>query len=187
MEKLATKVSFLEDKINLINQNSQFNITLMWTIFGVSIAIAGASLVILARSWIDKCVKNELKKINKEVEELKVSNNMLIKKINNMVKSEISDNSGFLYLDNGLQICYFKYQDSIKSSCVKTYMFPISFKPNTNVIPTVNVVNSSNIVANIFYVDSTKIQISFTNLNSSQEETDIEISVIAIGSSRNKL
>lgn len=60
MDNIGDKISFLEDKINLINQNVQFNINLTWTLFGVIIATAGAALVFLAKILVDKVVKKEL-------------------------------------------------------------------------------------------------------------------------------
>lgn len=52
----------LDNKIDLINQNVQFNINLMWTMLSVVVATAGVALYALARMWVNKRVDEALPK-----------------------------------------------------------------------------------------------------------------------------
>lgn len=69
----------LNEKINLINQNVQYNINLTWTILGVAITIAGIALFTLSKVWVNKRVDEELPKVVKANPPIFYYNGKLVK------------------------------------------------------------------------------------------------------------
>lgn len=193
MEELVQHILSLDSKVNLVNQNVQFNISLMWAIFGVSIAIAGAALVILARTWVDKSVKRELNLVTTEVENLKKSTNdiqltvdNIINKNNNLIISSGGDGWGYIHFCEGTHICYLRTKVEVKHKCVRSFIFPIAFDNDDRVVPTVSVLNSKDIIANVESVTEGGISVIFNSLSSSQAVENIEVSIMAIGKFENK-
>jgi hypothetical protein len=181
MEEITNKLVNLEEKINLINQNTQFSINLFIGILGIAIAIAGVALYKLAKMWVAENVDKELREIRKELNDLKNENIELNKKLSKVVSGGGYGGNGFTHLGDGTHICYLKYNVSISYSCVLDYVFPCAFEDDSQVIPTVNVLNNKNIVATIEKVRAGGISILFQNVNNLNSAEEFEVSIIAIG------
>lgn len=66
---IEKQIQILGEKIDYISQNTQFTITIIVAVIGVSIAIAGVALYKLSRAWVNKAVQDELEVIKKELKE----------------------------------------------------------------------------------------------------------------------
>ncbi|MDU6304743.1 MAG: hypothetical protein E6585_23995 [Serratia marcescens] len=200
MEEIINKITFLEDKMDLITQNYQFVIGTFIGVLGIAIAIAGGALVVLAKSWFDKKVEKELREVNEEISKLrnalietnndvikyKKENLILSEQINKIVIGGGSKTSGYTHLKDGTHICYLKHKVSIRQSSEETYYFPCSFEDD-EVIPSINVINNKNILATIEKVTSGSITISFENITGLKTTEEFEVSVIVLGRFTNKI
>lgn len=89
----------LDDKINLINQNVQFNINIMWVILGVVVATSGVALYALAKMWVNKRVESELATIRDSIKrELSIE-------LKSELKEYIKDNQQFQWA-SGTSVVY---------------------------------------------------------------------------------
>lgn len=61
--EISEQIQVLSDKVDLINQNYQFTITLTVSLISLAIAFAGVALYKLTRIWVNKRVDKELEKI----------------------------------------------------------------------------------------------------------------------------
>ena len=74
--EVALQIESLKDLIILIQNNVNHNFELLLAVLGITVAVAGAALGILARFWVNQRVDSELSKIK---EELRLEMKQLIK------------------------------------------------------------------------------------------------------------
>lgn len=70
IEKIQEQLEYLSDKIDLINNNLQFNINMFLAIIGVALVISGGALMILVKNIVNKRVNDELDKIDIRIENI---------------------------------------------------------------------------------------------------------------------
>lgn len=172
MPDINLKINALSDKINTINQNVQFNITLIWSIAAVVVAIVGFAIYFITKEWTKKCVKKELEEMQNDINVLKK---------NTMINSWVGPGCGYIHFQDGTHICYLKPNLSITNSCVQRFVFPCTFKEQSEICPVINVLNNKNVIATIDSVDAGGISILFTVLDKSQTVNNFKISILAIG------
>lgn len=64
INSLKQQIDFLAEKINLINQNIQFNISTFLTVLTIGLAIAGGAAIVIAKYLFDKRFEEETKKLD---------------------------------------------------------------------------------------------------------------------------
>lgn len=67
INELAQSVKALTEMFNVLQQNVQFTVNVILAVLGIAITIAGASLVVLAKYWVNKRVDEELSKIDERI------------------------------------------------------------------------------------------------------------------------
>ncbi|WP_251860382.1 hypothetical protein [Clostridium sp. Marseille-Q2269] len=172
MQNINLEIDALSDKINTINQNVQFNITLMWAIAAVVVAIVGFAIYFITKEWTKKCVKKELEEMRNDINILKK---------NTMINSGGVPGCGYIHFHDGTHICYLKCNVSITKSCVQRFVFPCAFNKEAEICPTINILNNKNVIATIESVDAGGIHVLFTVLDKSQTVNNLKISILAIG------
>ena len=64
---MANEIKNIWEWIFYVDSNVKFHMQMQWAVFGVTVTILGASLVILARSWFKSSINKQLKKIKREI------------------------------------------------------------------------------------------------------------------------
>lgn len=67
ISSLQQQIDFLTDKVDLINQNIQFNINTFLTVLAIALAIAGGAAIVLAKYLFNKRFEEEAKKIDEKI------------------------------------------------------------------------------------------------------------------------
>lgn len=110
MQDITLKIDALSDKINLINQNVQFNVTVIWTMIGILVTVAGIVLYNLAQKWVEKAVNKKINAIKLELkDELSKENDKNISLQSEKIKDEI-----YFHLKTDLELELIGYIDRTK-------------------------------------------------------------------------
>lgn len=109
--EILQKLNAISEHFSLLQQNVDRSLATMWWALGFVVAAAGAALLVLARSWVDKAVKSKLKEMERDVEEInkniKGDLDSRLKHLEGYTISEYGSNINGEYIRwaNGLQIC----------------------------------------------------------------------------------
>lgn len=175
--------SDLSSRIDLVQNNVNFSLTLTWAILAVIVTVLSITITILVRVWVNHLVKKTLRTLSNDVQNLKNTDVELANKINGIIKTSSSDQGwGYIHFGDGTHICYLKVRAPEKSSTVR-YAFPCSFEKKESIIPTISVLNNQYVNACIKSIDKSGITvlIDIPNNVKSLNEDETEISIIAIG------
>lgn len=74
INSLQQQIDFLTHKIDLINQNIQFNINTFLTVLAIALAIAGGAAIIIAKYLFNKKFEEESNKIDDKIKKFVINN-----------------------------------------------------------------------------------------------------------------
>lgn len=182
LKELIMEVSNLEDRIDLIDSNLKFNITIFLGLLTLFVAMAGWALYLFAKSIVGKGLERRISTLR---EELNNNYETKISQLENVSISSYGENSNGQYVryNNGIQICTLKTTlfFNSKESLSNVVVFPAAFEMVENLQATILGDKNLNVLCEDLTITYAKVKAESNNYISFSAEDTIDVFILVTG------